>query len=130
MKFTLLITGAPYNSEAPYTALHFAKAALKGGHSIYRLFFYQDGVHCGNSLVTPPQDELNLPKEWSQFIQQNKLDCVVCIGAALRRGVIDEQEQNRYELPAANLHKNWPLSGLGQLIEATQHSDQVITFGA
>jgi Uncharacterized conserved protein involved in intracellular sulfur reduction len=54
---------------------------------------------------------------------------VVCIAAALRRGVLDDAEASRYQRPAVNLPKPWELSGLGQLHEAAQTADRLVCFG-
>ena len=129
MKYALAIYGAPTQSQAPQSALHFAKALLSSGHNIVRLFFYQDGVHTASTLLTPPQDEPRLSEEWQQFIQTHQLDAVVCIAAALRRGVLDQQEAERYQRPSHNLGSDYELSGLGQLLDAAQTADRVITFG-
>ena len=130
MKFSLAIYGAPYSSQAPATAFQFAKALLARGHQLYRVFFYMDGVQNASGLATPPQDEKNLPSTWAKLIQDNDIDAVVCIAAALRRGVLNDTEASRYEKPGHNLHPSFELSGLGQLIEAGIESDRLITFGA
>ena len=130
MKFVLAIYGAPSNSQAPQSALCFARAVLAQGHEIVRLFFYQDGVHTATALAQPPQDESNLPKQWQAFIEAHQLDAVVCIAAALRRGVVDNAEAERYELTGANLRQGYELSGLGQLVDGALLADRVITFGA
>lgn len=130
MKYSLAIYGAPYSSQAPDTAYQFAKAALAAGHEIYRLFFYMDGVHNATEIAAPPQDEQNIPALWSELIQAHNIDAVVCIAAALRRGVLDQTEADRYEKPSCNLAPGFTLSGLGQLVEAGIESDRLITFGA
>ncbi len=130
MKYALAVYGAPGNSQAPQTALHFAKALLAEGHEIIRVFFYQDGVNTATTLASPPQDESHLPQQWQMFIQENNLDAVVCIAAALRRGIVNDAEASRYQLPASNLADGYELSGLGQLLDATLIADRVITFGA
>jgi len=45
LSYTLVITGAPWATQAPQTALSFAQALLKAGHRIDRVFLYGDGVH-------------------------------------------------------------------------------------
>ena len=120
---------APAHAPSSRRALRFAQAALDGGHEIVRLFFYQDGVHSASGNVVSPQDELDLPREWREFVQQHQLDAVVCIAAALRRGVLNAEEAQRYGKPAANLEAPWELSGLGQLHEAAQLADRLISFG-
>ncbi|WP_426417718.1 sulfurtransferase complex subunit TusD [Aestuariirhabdus sp. LZHN29] len=130
MNYTIAIYGAPYTSQACYSALSFCHALIARGHVISRLFFYQDGVHVGSSLAVPPQDEINLPAQWQAFIDTHKLDAVVCVAAALRRGLLNHEEQQRYEKSCANLSNATTLSGLGQLIEGAVNSDRLITFGA
>ena len=130
MKFALAVYGAPANSQAPQSALHFARALVAGGHEIVRLFFYQDGVNTAMAIARPPQDEADLPAQWQAFIQEQQLDAVVCIAAALRRGVVDQTEAERYQLPASNLRDGYELSGLGQLVDAALVADRVVTFGA
>ncbi len=128
MKFAIALF-APAHAPSSRRALRFAQAALDGGHEIVRLFFYQDGVHSASGNVVSPQDELDLPREWREFMQQHQLDAVVCIAAALRRGVLNAEEAQRYGKPAANLEAPWELSGLGQLHEAAQLADRLISFG-
>ncbi|WP_263078968.1 sulfurtransferase complex subunit TusD [Endozoicomonas sp. Mp262] len=130
MKFALAIYGSPSNSQAPLSALHFAKATLAAGHEIIRIFFYQDGVNTATTLSVPPQDEQNIPKEWQSFIRTHSIDAVVCIAAALRRGIVDDRESTRYQLTSNNLADTYQLSGLGQLVEASMEADRLITFGA
>jgi len=128
MKFAIALFAAPH-LPASRRALRFAQAALADGHEIVRLFFYQDGVHSAASNVVSPQDEADLPSEWREFVTANGLDAVVCIAAALRRGVLNAEEAQRYARPAANLQAPWELSGLGQLHEAAQQADRLICFG-
>jgi tRNA 2-thiouridine synthesizing protein D len=42
---------------------------------------------------------------------------------------LNEQEAQRHARPAANLPAPWELSGLGQLHEAAQVADRLISFG-
>ena len=50
--------------QASDTALQYVKAALKKGHEISGVFFYNDGVNNATRLATPPQDDRNITKEW------------------------------------------------------------------
>lgn len=128
MRFAIALF-APGHAPSSRRALRFAQAALAGGHEITRLFFYQDGVHSAASNPVSPQDEPDLPREWREFVQNHQLDAVVCIAAALRRGVLNREEAERHGKPAANLDAPWELSGLGQLHEAAQMADRLISFG-
>jgi tRNA 2-thiouridine synthesizing protein D len=128
MKFAIALY-SPAHAPSSRRALQFAQAVLAGGHEIVRLFFYQDGVHSASSNVVTPQDELDIPTQWRAFVAGNQLDGVVCIAAALRRGVLNGEEAERYSRPAANLAAPWDLSGLGQLHDAVQAADRLICFG-
>tara|TARA_R110000772_G_scaffold172303_3_gene284159 strand:- start:834 stop:1226 length:393 start_codon:yes stop_codon:yes gene_type:complete len=125
--FTIAVYAAP-GSQSSSTALNFARAVLKSGNSIYRLFFYQDGVLNASSFNIPPQDEEDLPAAWQALIQENKLDAVVCVASALKRGIVNVTEADRYELPAENLREGFEISGLGQLIDGALNSDRLINF--
>ncbi|WP_236206702.1 sulfurtransferase complex subunit TusD [Pseudomonas tohonis] len=128
MKFAIALF-APAHAPSSRRALRFAEAALDSGHEITRLFFYQDGVHSASANVVTPQDEPDITRDWSRFVADHQLDGVVCIAAALRRGVINQEEAERYGRAAANLAPGWELSGLGQLHEAAQMADRLICFG-
>lgn len=126
MIFSLAVYSAPYSSQASYSAYRFATALLNQGHQLYRIFFYHDGVHNGSALASPPQDEFDLYEAWETLAKQH--DVVICIAAALKRGILNEEEATRYEKSAHNLSDAYSLSGLGQLIEAANASDRLITF--
>lgn len=128
MKFAISLF-SPAHAPSSRRALLFAQAALAAGHEIVRVFFYQDGVHSVSANVVAPQDEQDWSRQWREFITDNRLDGVVCIATALRRGVLNEEEAQRYQRPAANLQAPWELSGLGQLHDAVQAADRLICFG-
>ena len=128
MKFAIALYSAAH-APSSRRALLFAQAALAGGHEIVRLFFYQDGVYSASNNIVAPQDEQDLARQWREFVSQHQLDGVVCIAAALRRGVLNEEEARRYGRGAANVAAPWELSGLGQLHEAAQEADRLICFG-
>ncbi|HTO18965.1 MAG TPA: sulfurtransferase complex subunit TusD [Pseudomonas sp.] len=128
MKFAIALFSPPH-APASRRALRFAEAVLAGGHEIVRMFFYRDGVYSASSSVVAPQDELDVAAQWRAFIDQNRLDGVVCIAAALRRGVLNAEEARRYNREAVSVGAPWELSGLGQLHEAAQLADRLVCFG-
>lgn len=130
MIISVMVTGSPFTTQSAQTALSFCAAAIAAGHQLYRVFFYEDGVHVGGNLSISPQDERNLNADWSQFVQEHQLDAVICVASALKRGVLNEDEAKRYEKPAYNLADGFDLSGLGQWVDACIHSDRVVSFGA
>ncbi len=118
MQFGILVNEGPYQHQASDSAYHFAAAALEQGHEVPRVFFYMDGVHNGNRLQEPQQDDRNLVRRWSELAEAHGIDLVVCVAAALRRGVKDEI-----------LASGFRISGLGQLVEAGIQTDRLVTFG-
>ena len=130
MKFSIQINEGPYQHQAADTAYQFAKAALAGGHEIFRVFFYHDGVNNATKLAVPPQDDRHIPNLWSELAKENDLDMVVCIAAAQRRGMMDVDEAKRQGFEDNNLIEGFRISGLGQLIEAGVESDRLVVFGA
>ena len=118
MKFAVSINEGPYQHQASDSAYLFCKAALAKGHEIRRVFFYNEGVNNASSLTEPPQDDRNIVARWSKLAEEHKLDLVVCVAAALRRGIRDE-----------NLAAGFRISGLGQLVEAGIEADRLVTFG-
>ena len=129
MKFGILINEGPYQHQASDSAYKFIEAALEAGHEIFRVFFYHDGVNNGTRLSTPPQDDRNVIKRWSELAEKHGLDLVVCVAAAQRRGIADADEAKRNGKDADNIAPGFRISGLGQLIEACIQSDRHLTFG-
>ncbi|MES0491748.1 MAG: sulfurtransferase complex subunit TusD [Leptospirales bacterium] len=118
MKFAILLQDGPYNHEASDSAYNFTVAALEKGHEIIGVFFYNDGVINASKLMDPPTDDRHVGKRWSELGSKG-IDIVVCIAAAKRRGITEE-----------NLNDNMRISGLGQLVDMTIEADRIITFGA
>jgi tRNA 2-thiouridine synthesizing protein D len=129
VRFAIKISAGPYTHQASHSAYHFTKAALTKGHQVYRVFFYHDGIHNGTRLSAPPQDETDITQRWRELADQYRLDLVVCVNAAQRRGLLDADEARRHGKDAANLAPSFRISGLGQLIDAGIEADRLIVFG-
>ena len=128
MNFALAVYGAPYSSQASSSALRFARAATAAGHEIERVFFYHDGVTVANAAIVAPPADSDLPGEWTALAGEHKFELAVCIAASLKRGIVNESEQKRYETPSATLKPGFEIVGLGQLIDAVLNSDRLLTF--
>ncbi len=129
MKFSVMVNEGPYTHQASDTAYQFTKAAIEKGHEIYRVFFYHDGVNNGTRLTTPPQDDRHIVNRWSELATEHDLDLVLCVAAAQRRGIADEDEAKRNGKDANNVAPGFRISGLGQLIDAGINSDRLVEFG-
>jgi tRNA 2-thiouridine synthesizing protein D len=127
--FSLCIKSAPQSAGAVH-ALAFANACVQLGHSINRVFFYSDAVYIGLNTSVLPQGETSISRQWQAFLMAHNIDAVVCIAAALRRGVLDDTEAARLSLPSGGLlREGFSLSGLGQWVAANSEADRVLTFG-
>tara|TARA_R110002072_G_scaffold4280_9_gene30289 strand:+ start:27396 stop:27788 length:393 start_codon:yes stop_codon:yes gene_type:complete len=129
MSISILVLGAPFDTQACYTAYRYTKAALEIGKQIDRVFFYQSAIHTASALSCTPRDEFDLYTAWQELKQAYGLDLAVCIAAAARRGLIDASEAKRHNKASYNISNAFELSGLGQLIEAIAATDKLITFG-
>jgi tRNA 2-thiouridine synthesizing protein D len=129
VKIGVVISEGPYTHQAADTAYHFVKSALAKGHEVPRVFFYHDGVNVSSRLSVPPQDERHIQKNWTALAQEHDVDLVVCIAAAQRRGLLDENEAKRQNKDAFNIADGFRISGLGQLIEMGIQADRLVTFG-
>lgn len=129
MKLSILVNEGPYQHESADSAIQFTKAALSRGHEIFRVFFYHDGVNNGTRFAVPPQDDRNITQQWTELAREHGLDLVICIAAAQRRGILDENEAKRQGKDGNNIAEGFRISGLGQLIEAGIQSDRTVIFG-
>jgi tRNA 2-thiouridine synthesizing protein D len=127
MKIALLVTAPPHHENA-WHALQFCRAALARGHAVPRVFFYGEGAGHGNLLLLPPQDEAHVSRDWGRLAEAHAIELVVCVAAALKRGVMDADTARREEKPVANLAPGFLISGLGQLAEAMLEADRLVSF--
>ncbi|ERK06693.1 sulfurtransferase complex subunit TusD [Serratia fonticola] len=128
LNYCLLVTGPAYGTQQASSAWQFAQALLAAGHRITSVFFYREGVLNANQLTSPASDEFDLVRAWVALAQQHGVELNVCVAAALRRGVTDEQEAAQLALVATNLQPGFTLSGLGSLAEAALSNDRLVQF--
>jgi tRNA 2-thiouridine synthesizing protein D len=128
MNYFLLVTGPAYGTQQASSAYQFSLALLAKGHQLSSVFFYREGVLNANKLAAPASDEFDLVRAWRQLAQQHGVTLNVCIAAALRRGVTNEQETQQQGLLTANLQPGFTLSGLGALAEALLSCDRMVQF--
>tara|TARA_R110002110_G_scaffold14698_1_gene67601 strand:- start:17412 stop:17804 length:393 start_codon:yes stop_codon:yes gene_type:complete len=129
MIYSLLVMSNPANGQSAATAAQFARAVLERGHSIARIFFLDDGVYNAAANTVMPQDEHSVMCDWQWLATQHNVELVICVSSALRRGMLDTSEATRHEKLASSIDPLFVISGLGQLIEAAQQSDRMVTFG-
>ncbi len=129
MIYSLLVLSSPVSGQGAQTAAAFAQAVLAAGHTIRRVFFFDAGCYAGTDLAVFPQDETDRLGPWIDLAEQQQVELVLCISSAIRRGQLDATEASRHEKACASVHPAFTLSGLGELVDATAHSDRLVTFG-
>ncbi len=128
LTYTLVVNGSVYGSQSARSAYLFAKAVLEQGHTLVSVFFYQDGVTNGSALSVPANDEFDLNKAWQALAEEHNVRLETCVAAALRRGIISEDEANQHGLIQNNLAQGFSQAGLGSLAEAMLVQDRVVQF--
>ena len=90
------------------------------------MFFYQDGVLNASKHVSFPSDEASLSQHWVSLSTTYNLPLYLCISAAQKRGLSDDillADSNR---EYSNIHAQFIVSGLGELVELTNKAQQVV----
>jgi tRNA 2-thiouridine synthesizing protein D len=129
MIFSLLVQQGPVGSPSSLAAYRFATAALAGGHTLLRVFFYGDGALHATRFAQPAAGQPELSQCWQELAREHGIDLVACVGSALRRGIVDTREAQRQKLEGSSLRDGFELSGLGQLVDAALRSDRLLSFG-
>lgn len=128
LRYGLVVNGSAYGTQASRQAFQFAQALIEQGHQLEKVFFYQDGVLNASSLILPANDEFNLTKAWQTLAQVHNVELETCVAAALRRGVIGQEEAELNKVEQHNLAFGFQQAGLGGLATALLKFDRVIQF--
>ena len=120
-KLAVVITTPPY-SNLTVTALNYIETALQGNINIVGVFFYQDGVLNANSNVHIASDEFQTIKRWQALHEQYQLPLHLCITAAEKHGISDENESGSL------IHDAFTISGLGELVELSTNAERLVQF--
>jgi tRNA 2-thiouridine synthesizing protein D len=129
MKYAVQLNASPYASSAGIEAYHFIRALLQADHQVLRVFFYKEGIYHAFAYATPPEDEYQFNRRWSELAQQYQIDLVVCISAAQRRGLLCSVEARRQGKQDDDLASGFRIGGLGLWVEATMQADRCLVFG-
>ncbi len=128
LTYTLVVNGSVYGSQSARSAYQFAQAVIAKGHTLVSVFFYQDGVTNGSALTVPANDEFDLVKAWHELALAHNVRLETCVAAALRRGIVSQDEANQHGLSQSNLAEGFHQAGLGSLAEAMLVQDRVVQF--
>lgn len=127
LSYTIIMTQSPALSESHLTAQKFISELIKTGDKIDRVFFYQDAAYVGLRSQIPGQGLQASHQGWIELQQQQRFPLQICIANALRRGVIDNTEAKRYQ-ELETLQAGFELTGLGEIADACESSDRIITL--
>lgn len=127
LRYTLIMTSSPSLTESHRTGQQLASSILSNGDIIDRIFFYQDASFVGLKSQVPGQGLLPTHERWLDLKNTHSIPLQICIANALRRGVIDNTEANRYD-QLETMTSGFELTGLGEMAEACQSSDRIITL--
>lgn len=117
MQYVLAIKSEGFGSQGATLAYQFAEQLLLSGHEISQIFFFQQGIHNAHKWISPASDELNLLEKWQSLAKTHRLSLHLCISAAQRRGVVEQ-----------NLAEPFVLAGLGEFSHAVLKADRLLTF--
>lgn len=128
LSYTLVVNGPLYGTQSARSAYQFACALLAKGHTLRSVFFYREGVSNGSRLSVPANDEFDLSNAWQTLARQHNVRLETCVAAALRRGIVGQDEAAQHGLSADNLADGFYQAGLGSLAEALLTQDRVVQF--
>lgn len=128
MNYTVLVTGAAYGTQNASTAFLFCQSLIKMYHILNSVFFYFDGVLNANNFNQTVIDEFDLVKGWQKLHKKYNVKLYVCISAALRRGIIEDEESLKKNFKKGNVASCFQISGLIELANSIKISDRIIQF--
>lgn len=98
--------------------------------TLSQIFFYEDGVYAASSLNLPEQDAVQVTRRWQNLIEKQDCPAHVCVAAATRRGIINDEEAGLNNLESSNLAAGFQLTGLGDWVELFENHQQIkqLTF--
>ena len=129
MIYSLLVLSSPVSGQCSRHAAQFAHRLIARGHAVYRVFFLDVATTTSSANSIFPQVETDPYRDWVSLAEQHAVDLVICISSALKHGMLDQREAERYERPQPTINPVFTVSGLGQLVDACARSDRLITFG-
>ncbi len=114
----VMVTSPPF-SNFTATALDYLQTALEQGVKVVGVFFYQSAVLNANKNVNLASDEFQSQQAWKKLSQHYQLPLYLCITAAEKHGLSDEQANN-------NIDEIFTVAGLGELVEISSLADRVV----
>ena len=127
-EYSVLITSSPFQGDTALRALSFAQGVIDNGDVINNVFFYSEGVHHTNNLMLKTGDELFVLDSWKTLASEHNMKLLVCITAAVKRGIVSELEAKENGLSQANLTAPFEQAGLGEFFTALHDCNRLVQF--
>lgn len=112
----------PPNSCLTQTSYQLITNAISKKIDLVGVFFYQSGVLNASKFLTMPNDEFPLQQKWKMLQSEYNVSLYLCSTAAEKHGLIDSENPMKNDL----IHKEFIVSGLGELVELTLKADRVL----
>lgn len=126
--FLLMVHSANYANQSSRSALKYAQAVINRGHTLKAIFFYQDGVCHANALTLIPTDELDTNNGFKTLKNTFEIPLLICVTAAEKRGIIDEQQAKTESLAHFNVDGAYTVAGLAEMAGIAAEADYVVQF--
>ncbi|GFD70453.1 sulfurtransferase TusD [Alteromonas sp. KUL156] len=127
-EYSILITSSPFDGDAALRALGFIQGVIDNGDVVNNVFFYSEGVHHTNSLMLNTGDELFVLDDWKALADAHNIKLLVCITAAVKRGIVSELEAKENGIAYANLAAPFEQAGLGEFFSALHACNRLVQF--
>jgi tRNA 2-thiouridine synthesizing protein D len=129
LRFALLVTSAPGQSQGALSAYRFARALIAEGHQLSAVFFFEDGVFNGSSQFRLPADRFDPVAAWRSLSDCSGTQLLLCSRSAQQRGIVDVDERARGGEYPSSLAPGFIVSGLATFMETIGQLDRVMVFG-
>lgn len=127
-EYSVLITTSPFHGDSAIRALAFIEGAIANGDTINNIFFYGDGVYHTNNLMLQTGDSHFAHGDWKHLATNHDIQLLVCITAAVKRGIVSQQEAHENGIGFANLHAPFEQAGLGEFFTALHECKRLVQF--
>jgi tRNA 2-thiouridine synthesizing protein D len=126
--FLIMVHSTNYANQSSRSALKYAEAVINRGHTLKAIFFYQEGIYHANNLSLIPTDELNTSDGFKTLNTNHTTPLLLCVTAAQKRGVIDEDQAKLESLAHFNLADGFTIAGLAEMASIAAQADYVVQF--
>lgn len=127
-QYSVLITSSPFQGDSAFRAYQFIQGVISNGNTVNNLFFYGDGVYHTNNLMLKTGDEFYGQDAWKRLSEQHEVKLLVCITAAVKRGIVSDQEAQEHGIAQANLSAPFIQAGLGEFFTELHNCDRLVQF--